>query len=116
MITINKIRTNSFEGMIEEPEVGENIITKIQRIMDEGEPIEDTAPLIYTPKKNGVEPQYDIRTDKWSIAMQAMDRVNAYKVSEWMKDDKVGDEKPEPEKEKGKEGEGSQKSNPVTDN
>lgn len=116
MLTINKIRINSFEGMIEEPETGENIITKIQRIMDEGEPIEDTAPLIYTPKKNGVEPQYDIRTDKWAIAMQAMDRVAAYKVSEWMKDDKVGDEKVEPETGKKEEGNEPQTPNPVRDN
>jgi hypothetical protein len=116
MITINKIRINSFEGMIEEPEVGENIITKIERIMDEGEPIEDTAPLIYTPKKNGVEPQYDIRTDKWAIAMQAMDRVAAYKVSEWMKDDKVGDEKIEPETGKKEGSDETQTPNPVRDN
>lgn len=116
MITINKIRINLFEGMIEEPEAGENIITKIQRVMDEGEPIEDTAPLIYTPKKNGVEPQYDIRTDKWAIAMQAMDKVAAYKISEWMKDDKVGDEKQEPNKEKGKEEKKPEKPDPARDN
>lgn len=116
MITIKKIRENLFKGMIEKSESGENIITKIQRIMDEGEPIEDTAPLIYTPKKNGVEPQYDIRTDKWAIAMNAMDKLAAYKVSEWMKDDKVGEEKIEPKAGEEKGGNEPQIPNPVTDN
>ena len=88
MITINNIRTNSFEGTIEEAEIGENILTKVRRILDEGEPIEDGAPLIYTEKKEGVLPQYDPRTQKWDIAMNAMSRVNAYKISEYMKDNK----------------------------
>lgn len=91
MITIRKIRNNSFNGMIEPAEEGENILKKIRRIVDENEPLEDGAPLIYTPKKDGVKPEYDIRTSKWDIAFDAMDRVSNYKVSEYLKDDKVGD-------------------------
>ena len=34
---------------------------------------------------NGVKPEYDIRTDKWQIAINAMDRVNAYKLSDYTK-------------------------------
>lgn len=67
------------------PEIGELLITKIRRVVDENEPLEDTAPLIYTPKQEGVIPQYDIRSSKWDIAMQAMDRVNEYKASQYLK-------------------------------
>lgn len=54
--------------------------------MDENEPLKDGAPLIYTPKQAGVRADCDIRTDKWDIAMKAMNRVNEYKLSEYLKD------------------------------
>lgn len=66
-------------------EEGELLMTKIRRILDENEPLTDGAPLIYTPKDQGVIPEYNIRTDKWEIAMKAMDRVSEYKLSEYMK-------------------------------
>ena len=34
-------------------EEGENILTKVRRILDENEPLTDGAPLIYTPKEDG---------------------------------------------------------------
>lgn len=114
MINIRKIRENNFKGLIEPCEEGENIITKIARILDENEPIGDGAPLIYTKKQDGVKPEYDIRTDKWDIAMQAMDRVAAYKVSEYLKDDHVTSEELEKGKKEG--GEDPQTPNPVRDN
>ena len=86
MKQINKIRVNNFNGMIEFKEEGETLIKKIQRIMDENEPLKDGAPLIYTPKQAGVRADCNIRTDKWDIAMKAMNRVNEYKISEYLKD------------------------------
>ena len=41
MKRINKIRINNFEGMIEMTEKGETLIKKIQRILDENEPLTD---------------------------------------------------------------------------
>ena len=49
MKTINKIRINNFKGMIKMVEEGETLIKKIQRILDENEPLTDGAPMIYTP-------------------------------------------------------------------
>lgn len=86
MKQIKKIRVNNFDGMIEYKEEGETLMKKIQRIMDENEPLKDGAPLIYTPKQTGVRPDCDIRTDKWELAMKAMNRVNEYKLSEYLKD------------------------------
>lgn len=72
--------------MIKMIDSGETLIKKCQRILDEGEPLTDGAPTIYTPKQAGVRADCNIRTDKWDIAMKAMDRVNSYKLTEYLKD------------------------------
>lgn len=81
----NLKKYNPFKEFENTCEEGENIITKVRRILDENEPLTDGAPLIYTPKEDGVKPEFDIRTDKWQIAINAMDRVNAYKLSDYTK-------------------------------
>lgn len=55
---------------------GERIELKIDRMTQSNEPIGDSAPLIYTARKDGVIAAYDIRTDKWDIALDAMEKVN----------------------------------------
>lgn len=52
---------------------GETIETKVKRILNNKEPIKDGAPQIYTERKEGVRPEFDIRTDKWDLAIEAMD-------------------------------------------
>lgn len=54
---------------------GETIEQKIDRIVNNKEPIKDGAPLIYTERKDGVLPQYDIRTDRFEVALDAMTAV-----------------------------------------
>ena len=58
---------------------GETIEMKIERIVTQKEPITDGAPLIYTERKDGVMAAYDIRTDRFEIAIDAMDKVNSAK-------------------------------------
>ena len=55
---------------------GETIEAKVKRITENNEPITDGAPIIYTNRDDGVLPAYNIRTDRWDIAQQAMDAVN----------------------------------------
>lgn len=55
---------------------GESIENKVRRITENNEPIKDGAPIIYTNREDGVLPAYNIRTDRWEIAQQAMDAVN----------------------------------------
>lgn len=55
---------------------GESIETKVRRILNNKEPITDSAPLIYTERKDGVLPEYDIRTDRFEVAVDAMDIVD----------------------------------------
>lgn len=63
-------------------------------------------PTIYTEKKDGVQPEYDIRTDRFEIALEAMDKINQSAASqiaknsgetEAVKDSGTG-EKTDPEK------------------
>ena len=56
---------------------GESIEAKVCRILNNGEPISDGAPLIYTERKDGVKEEYNIRTDRFDIALNAMDYVTA---------------------------------------
>ena len=55
---------------------GESIEDKVRRITENNEPITDGAPIIYTNRDDGVLPAYNIRTDRWDIAQEAMDAIN----------------------------------------
>lgn len=73
---------------------GETIETKVSRIINEKAPIEDGAPIIFTDRADGVLPAYDIRTDRWDIAIDAMDKVNKAKIAkreEFLKGEKGKD-------------------------
>lgn len=63
---------------------GETIEKKIRRITNNKEPISDGAPLIFTERKDGVQPQYDIRTDRFELAVDAMDRVTKENLAKRM--------------------------------
>jgi len=55
---------------------GETIEQKVNRIVNNKEPIKDGAPLTYTERKDGVMKGFNIRTDRWEVAVEAMDKVN----------------------------------------
>lgn len=56
------------------PRAGETIEQKLERITNNREPITDGAPLVYTDYKDGVRNEYNVRADKWDIAMQEQDK------------------------------------------
>lgn len=60
---------------------GESIEQKVRRVVENKEPISDGAPIIFTEKKDGILPQFNIRTDKWDIALDAMDKVQASRIA-----------------------------------
>jgi hypothetical protein len=64
----------SFLTSVEKLE-GEPIELKIERIVSNKEPISDGAPSIFTERKDGVISAYNIRTDRFEIAAEAMDKV-----------------------------------------
>ena len=73
MKTVKVLYKSSLQTELTE---GERLECKIERMTENNEPIGETAPLIYTPRKDGVIAAYDIRTDKWDIALNAMSKVN----------------------------------------
>lgn len=52
---------------------GETMITKMRRILSNEEKIKDGVEINYTARNEGVRPEWDIRTDRMEIAMDAMD-------------------------------------------
>ena len=73
----NMVSVNTYEG--------ECIEKKVQRIVNENEPIEDGAPIIFQERADGVKPEFNIRTDRWEIAIDAMDKVSAEELSKYTK-------------------------------
>lgn len=55
---------------------GETIEMKVQRILNNKEPIKDGAPEIFTERKQGVLPGFNIRADRFEIACEAMDKLH----------------------------------------
>lgn len=77
--------------------LGESIEQKVRRILSNNEPIKDGAPLIFTERKDGVLPAYNIKTDRFEIAVEAMDgisRAHLAKREERIEAAKVVDMKP----------------------
>lgn len=58
---------------------------KLRKILETNEPIEEISPEIYTDKKDGVLPQYDIRTDRFEIAMEAMNKISQAELADTAK-------------------------------
>lgn len=78
---IKKAITGKTKFNINESVEGETIEQKINRVINNGEPIDDSAPIIYQERKEGIRPEFDIRTDRFDIAIDAMDAVSKSKVA-----------------------------------
>lgn len=73
---------------------GESIEREIERLTTEKTPIESVSPQIFTEAKDGVLPEYDIRTDRFDVALEAMDSVAASyraKRENYLKQKETGD-------------------------
>lgn len=80
---------------------GETIEQKIERIVNNKEPIKDGAPIIWTPRKEGVRASTNIRTDRFEIAIEAADKIaKSYKAKREERA-KAKDGEPEPIQGKG---------------
>lgn len=57
---------------------------KLRKIISgEANNMEDGVfPTIYTEKKDGVQPEYDIRTDRFEVALAAIDKINQSAASQ----------------------------------
>lgn len=81
-----KTATNR-KGCIDNPDLtyeAEPREVKLRKIISgEASNMEDGVfPTIYTEKKDGVQPEYDIRTDRFEVAIDAMDKINQSTASQ----------------------------------
>lgn len=54
---------------------GITIEERIERMINNNEPVNDIADTIFTERKDGVMPEYNPRTDRWDIAIEATDKI-----------------------------------------
>lgn len=85
---INKIK-NDTDIYIDEIYEGESIEQRVEKMIENNEPIKDGAPLIYTDKKDGVLPGYDIRTDRFDVALDAMQKIQTIEASKIAKNKNI---------------------------
>lgn len=69
------------KGCIDDPNLtyqAEPREVKLRKIISgESNDMEDGVfPTIYTEKKDGVQPEFDIRTDRFEVAIDAIDKIN----------------------------------------
>jgi len=77
-----RFNMNEYCGLsINDSVEGEMLETKIERIVNNNEPIKDGAPIIYTERKEGVRASTNIKTDRFEVAIEAMDKTQkSYKA------------------------------------
>ena len=76
-----KYKHNLTRLEVNKSSTGERIEVKINRMVNNKEPIGEEVPAIYTARKDGVQPAYDIRTDRFEIAIDAMDSISKSKLA-----------------------------------
>lgn len=96
-----KVKQTSTSLKVRNVTEGETIEEKMRRVVNNNEPITDGAPLVYTDRKDGVLPQYDIRTDRWDVAIDAMDKVTKTETAKREARMKVVKDEPEEKKDDG---------------
>ena len=69
-------KLNKTNWNINDSTEGETIEQYIERITNTNEGIEATAPVIWTERKDGVIPSYDIRTDRFDVAIEHQDAAS----------------------------------------
>lgn len=60
---------------------GETIEQKVDRYINNKAPITDGAPLLYTERKEGVLPQYNIRSDRFEIGVDSADKLTKSRLA-----------------------------------
>ena len=71
----------------------ESLEQKIHKALRGNEPINDSVQIIYTNRKDGVQPGYNIRTDRFEVAIEASDRITKGKLAKREEIHKTGEQK-----------------------
>lgn len=74
----NHIETQMVQTGVEAYE-GDTIEQRVEKIMNNNEPITDGATQLFTDRADGVIPEYDVRTDKWDQAIDMTTEISKRK-------------------------------------
>ena len=88
---ITKLITYKTGLNINESYEAKSLEAELRKVMEEKSPITSISPEIFTERKEGVMPEYDIRTDKWEVAEKAMEKVSQTQIAARKKADKTED-------------------------
>lgn len=91
---INKTRisqNNTYEALPLE----EKLRRKMEGVNEEGTEINEMIPILYTDRKAGVMPETDIRTDRFEVAREAMEKIQIAKAQKAAKSEGQEKEKSE---------------------
>ena len=55
---------------------GEPLEIKVMRATTNKQPLDNSAPLLYTERKQGILASTNIRTDRFEVAIDAMDKIS----------------------------------------
>lgn len=61
--------------------ISEPIERKLERMVNNNEPLSDGAAITYTERQDGVLPELDPRTDRWEHAVEARDKIAKSKLA-----------------------------------
>lgn len=59
---------------------GETLEDMIKRLKNNKETISEEKEMTYTDRGDGVMASTDVRTDKWDVAIEARDKIDAYET------------------------------------
>ena len=76
----NQMETTSIDRNVSKE--GIPLERKIEQMMLTNEPIGNEKPLIYTERKDGVLKGYDIRTDRFDVALEAEISIDKHKAAQ----------------------------------
>lgn len=79
MYSKNKITKGTLK--VNNSSVGETIEQKMRRVLKSGEPIEEGAPAIFTDPEGGVPPLTNVRTDRFDLALDAIESTEKHEIA-----------------------------------
>lgn len=97
--TAHRVRYNDNKLKVNQAMEGQTMEQKIERMLANGETPEGGTEMIYTERKEGIVPAYDIRTDRFDVALDAMTKSSASERAKRQErhnpkqEEKEGDEK-----------------------
>lgn len=73
MIRAPYYTVTTLEGVT--PKEGTTMEDKMEKLLNNNEPMDDGGELIFTEAKEGVKPEFDIRTHKWDVVTNASEKL-----------------------------------------